>query len=63
MNKYDIFREGIDRKRARFFFLGFVVRVVLDISVGSVCDCGDRVRAVALWVKVRISGPLRCFVF
>lgn len=55
-------RVLIERERV-FFFLGFVVRVVLDISVGSVCDCGDRVRAVALWVKVRISGPLRCFVF
>ena len=53
----------IERERESAFFPGVCRPCDLDISVGSVCVGGDRVRAVALWVKVGISGPLRCFVF
>ena len=52
-----------ERERESAFFPGVCRPCDLDISVGSVCVGGDRVRAVALWVKVGISGPLRCFVF
>ena len=52
-----------ERERESAFFPGVCRPCDLDISVGSVCIGGDRVRAVALRVKVGISGPLRCFVF
>ena len=42
-------RVLIERERESAFFPGVFRPCDLDISVGSVCIGGDRVRAVALW--------------